>query len=385
MEKPRDTLLSSLYLTNFLSSLAIGTIIYLLPVYAEGLGASYYDLGVIGGVGNAVYTVSTLVTGFLLDMFDRARFYSVSCILGAASMLLFLQTVGVREITLARGLLGGVSATFWVATSTIIADASPPELLTRSMARYNLSWMTAFVVGPFLGGIMSEAFGFPFLFVAASAINLVSFVIISRFIRPRHTRRKGSSDLRVSLQTLKALSYVYAALIPYALILGVYMAILPGHMKALGIATSMVGLLITVSNGFRGLGFMFAERFVDWGVRKSLALSSALLFMALLLVAFSRGEAGFLLPMSLLGFAGGIITPIILDCVANGTRPDALGAALGTHEAIYGLGMCLGPIAGGVVAEAVQPTVLYLTMAMLSLLILPISRAIRERPERKPS
>jgi len=123
-------------------------------------------------------------------------------------------------------------------------------------------------------------------------------------------------------------------LIPYALILGIYMAILPGHMKTLGIATAMGGLLVTVSNGFRGLGFLFAERFVAWGVKKSLYLSSALLFMALLLVAFSRGVAGFLLPLSLLGFAGGIITPIILDCAVNGTPPEALGAALGTHEAI---------------------------------------------------
>ncbi len=376
MESPGDKLLHSLYLTNFLSSLAFGTIIYLLPVYAEGLGASYYDLGIIGGVGNAVYTASTLVTGFLLNRLDRARFYSVSCILGVAAILLFLQTKGATEITLVRGVLGGVSAAFWVATSTIIADASPPERLTRSMARYNLSWMIAFVVGPFLGGIISEALGFPFLFVTASAINLVSFVIIYAIISPRYERRKGRSDMRVSLQALKDLSYVYAALIPYALILGIYMAILPGHMKALGIATAMVGLLITVSNGFRGLGFLFAERFVGWGVKKSLALSSALLFTALLLVAFSHEAVSFLIPMILLGFAGGIITPVILDCVANGTRPDALGAALGTHEAIYGLGMCLGPVAGEAFAEAIQPTALYLALAVLSLLMLPVSRAI---------
>lgn len=379
MERQRNKLLHSLYLTNFLSSLAFGTVIYLLPVYAEGVGASYYDLGVIGGVGNAVYTASTLVTGFILDVFDRARFYSVSCILGFAVILSFLHTKGVTDIMLVRGLLGGVSAAFWVTTSTIIADASSSEGLTRAMARYNLSWMTAFVVGPFLGGIISDAFGFPFLFVAASAINLVSFVIVSTFIRPRYERRKESSDLRVSLQALRNLIYVYAALIPYALILGIYMAILPGQMKTLGIATAMVGLLITVSNGFRGLGFFFAERFVEWGVKKSLYLSSVLLFMALLLVAFSRGEAGFLLPMSLLGFAGGIITPIILDCVANGTPPGALGAALGTHEAIYGIGMCLGPVAGGALAEATQPKALYLTLAMVSLLTVPASRAIGRR------
>lgn len=380
MEKSKDKLLKSLYLTNFLSSLAFGTIIYLLPVYAEGLGASYYDLGVIGGVGNAFYTVSTLITGFLLDMFDRARFYSVSCILGIFAILSFSQTTGVTEITIVRGLLGGVSAAFWVATSTLIADTSPPELLTRSMARYNISWITAFAVGPFLGGMISDAFGFPFLFVTLSTLNVVSIVIIFTYIRPNLEEKKGGSNLRVSYQALKKLFYVYAALIPYALILGIYMAILPGHMKGLGITTALVGLLLTTSNGFRGLGFLFAERFVAWGVKKSLALASILLFVALLLVAFSHGVAGFLLPMILFGFAGGIITPVILDCVAGGAHQGTLGAALGTHEAIYGLGMCLGPIAGGAVAETFQPTALYITLAMLSLLILPVSRNIGKEP-----
>ena len=385
MEKSKDKLLKSLYLTNFLSSLAFGTIIYLLPVYAEGLGASYYDLGIIGGVGNAVYTVSTLITGVLLDMFDRARFYFVSCILGVVATLSFFQTTGVTEIILVRGLLGCVSAAFWVATSTLIADTSPPELLTRSMARYNISWITAFAVGPFLGGMISEVFGFPFLFATASTLNVVSSVIIFAFIRPNLEGKKGGSNLRVSYKALRNLFYVYAALIPYALILGIYMAILPGHMKALGITTAVVGLLITTSNGFRGLGFLFAERFVAWGVKKSLALASVLLFVALLLVAFSQGVVSFLLPMVLFGFAGGIITPVILDCVAGGAHPSALGAALGTHEAIYGLGMCLGPIAGGVFAEAFQPAALYLTLATLSLLILPVSRAIGRRPARTPS
>ena len=380
MENAKDKLLNSLYLTNFLSSLAFGTIIYLLPVYAEGLGASYYDLGVIGGVGNAFYTVSTLVTGFLLDMFDRARFYSVSCILGIIAILSFSQTTGVTEITIVRGLLGGVSAAFWVATSTLIADTSPPELLTRSMARYNISWITAFAVGPFLGGMISDAFGFPFLFVTFSTLNVVSIVIIFTYIRPNLEEKKGESNLRVSYQALKKLFYVYAALIPYALILGIYMAILPGHMKELGITTALVGLLLTTSNGFRGLGFLFAERFVAWGVKKSLALASILLFVALLLVAFSHGAASFLLPMILFGFAGGIITPVILDCVAGGAHQGTLGAALGTHEAIYGLGMCIGPIAGGAVAETFQPTVLYITLAMLSLLILPVSRNIGKEP-----
>jgi len=376
MEDKKYKLLYSLYLTNFLTSLAFGTVIYILPVYAIGLNASYYDLGIIGGVGNVFYTISTLLTGFLLDRFDRGPFYSMFCILGIIVTLAFSQINRLIEIILVRGLLGGISAAFWVASSTLIADTSPPELLTKSMARYNISWITAFMLGPFLGGMISDIFGFPFLFIMLSLLIVVSFMIISTSIRPNLDVKKRKSNVLISYRALGSLLYVYATLIPYALILGVFMAILPGHMKALGITTTMVALLLAVSNGFRGIGFLYTERFVDWGVKKSLIFASILLFISLLIVAFSIRSTSFILPMILFGLAGGIITPVILNCVTRKTQSNTLGVALGAHEAIYGLGMCIGPITGGFIAEAYQPATLYLTLAILSLLILPVSRSL---------
>ena len=88
-------LLRFMYLTNFLTSVTFGTAIYLLPVFAEGLGASYIDLGIIGAVGNAFYTISILVSGFLLDRLERVRFYMVFSVLGSMVVLAFSATTRV--------------------------------------------------------------------------------------------------------------------------------------------------------------------------------------------------------------------------------------------------------------------------------------------------
>jgi MFS family permease len=135
MEGAGDTeermgLLRSLYVTIFLTSTAFGTVTFLLPVYAEGLGASYIALGVIGAVGSIVYTVMTLTSGVLLDRFERVRFYFWSALLGVAAVFLFTQTSKVSDLIVTKGLLGVVSATFLVTASTLTADISPPDVLT---------------------------------------------------------------------------------------------------------------------------------------------------------------------------------------------------------------------------------------------------------------
>ena len=65
MSEDRLRHLRVLYATIFLSATGLGTTTFLLPVYATSIGASYVDLGLLGAVGNIVYTVFTLTTGLL--------------------------------------------------------------------------------------------------------------------------------------------------------------------------------------------------------------------------------------------------------------------------------------------------------------------------------
>jgi MFS family permease len=374
----RRELLRSLYLTIFLISTAYGTITFLLPVFAEGLGATYIELGLLGSIGSIVYTAMTILTGLMLDRFEKVRFFLVFTALGAIVPVLFSLTSRVPELFALRGLLGVVSAAFWVTASTLTADLSPPEELTRSVVRYNVSWISGFVAGPILGGIVSDRYGFQALFVLVATLIIPSVFLIGTRLSGRVTLRAVTGGIWKGLTSLRLIAIAYITLIPYAIVLGIYMAILPGHMGVLGISASSIGLLLTMTNAVRGLGFLSGERWVRWGTRRSLWVSSILMSGALFMVSTSNRTLEFALPLTLYGFAGGIITPVILDYIAHESPSEALGASMGLHEFVYGVGMSLGPIVGGAIAEAYNPSTLYVALAGLVLLIVPLSMGLKE-------
>ncbi len=380
----RTGLLKVLYVTIFLTATGLGTASFMLPVYATSLGANYVDLGLMGAFRNVVYTVMTLTVGYLLDRFERIRIYLAGMIIGVFVVAMFGVMNQVALLIAWSSLLGLVSAAFWVTASTLTANISPPERLSQSMGRYNLSWILGFVVGPTAGGYISEAFGYQVLFICLSAVIAASIGVILLKLKPAITLRNRSASKGFSLAPLRKLALAYLTLIPFTCILGIYMAIMPGYLKLVGLAPALVGLLLTMTNGVRGIGFFNAERFIRWGTRGSVALASLFLFSGMLIFSYADSMILYALPLVFYGAAAGIMTPLMLDYIAGRCDKESLGAAMGLHEGVYGVGMCLGPLAGGAIADTLGPQTLYKMLAVLALLMLPLAYALTRRREPAP-
>jgi predicted MFS family arabinose efflux permease len=241
------------------------------------------------------------------------------------------------------------------------------------MGRYNLSWILGFVVGPTAGGYISGAYGFQALFLCLAAVILASVAVILWKIRPAITLRNRGESRGFSLAPLRGLALAYLTLIPFTCILGIYMAIMPGYLKLVGLTPALVGLLLTMTNGVRGIGFFNAERFIAWGTRRSVSLASLLLFAGMLIFSFASSTLEYVLPLVLYGTAAGIMTPLMLDYIAKRCDKENLGAAMGLHEGVYGVGMCIGPMVGGAIAEVWGPPLLYRILAGLALTMLPLA------------
>jgi MFS family permease len=369
----RGGLLRVLYLTVFLTSTGLGTTTFLLPVYASGMGADYVDLGLMGAARNMVYALATLTVGYLLDRFERVRIYAVFMAFAAAVVALFGAMEHVPELILWNVPAGLSSASFWVTASTLTADISPPERLTQSMGRYNMSWILGFIVGPYIGGVISDAFGFRVLFLFLSTLILCSVVLILVRIRPAVQLRNRGASKGINLASLRGLSIAYLTLVPFSMILGIYMSIVPGYLRAVGLTSALIGFLITMTNGVRGLGFFNSNWFVSQGVRRSVTLASLLIFGGMLVFSFAGSMVEYAIPLAMYGAAAGIMTPLMLDYIAKRCDKSALGAAMGMHESVYGVGMLLGPALGGAVADAYGPAVLYRLLAALALTLLPLA------------
>jgi MFS family permease len=376
----RRAILRVLYATIFFTSTGLGTCTFLLPVYAETIGATYTQLGLIGAVGNLVYTIITLVAGGSLDRFEKIKLYMGFTALGAVVMVLFSYAETIPQIILVRGLLGAAAASFWVGASTLTGEISPRQELTRSLGRYNMAWILGFTVGPYLGGLISNRYGYDVFFIASAGVIAVSLGLILSSIRGSiELKQEVQQDSR-NLGDLRPLLKSYLTLVPFTMVLGIYMAIIPGHMKTVGLSASLIGLLITITNGTRGCVFFNVEKLVKWGTWRSILLASTLLAVSMYLVRNAATGLEFAIPLIFYGLGSGIMTPVTLDWISKRTPDKLRGTAMGVHEGIYGVGMCLGPLIGGAIADYYGATTLYSILVFVSLLILPLGYMMTREP-----
>ena len=370
-DKVRLGILRVLYITIFFTSTGLGTCTFLLPVYAETFGASYSDLGLMGAIGNIVYTVITLVCGYTLDRYEKIKLYTGFTIFGAIIMILFIIANNLTELILVRGLLGVASASFWVSASTLTAEISPISEVTKSLGRYNLSWILGFTIGPYLGGIISNKYGYDVFFLASSGIIILSVLLIISKIYGKIKLSTVISQEKTKLIELKNLKLSYLTLLPFTMVLGIYMAIIPGHMKVIGLSASLIGLILTITNGVRGLAFFNVERFVNWSTWKSIFIASIFLAIAMYLVRSGKDAVSFTVPLVFYGIGSGIMTPVVIDFISKRTPKRLRGTAMGVHECVYGVGMFFGPLIGGAIADKFSPTSLYSILVVVSLIIIP--------------
>lgn len=368
----------ALYAVIFTISLAVSTAMTMVPVYAERMGADYLTLGLMGAATAVGYTVTTLVTGVLLDKYEKIRLYTVFNVAIAASMLALVLVRDVGDIIALRLLLGLTTGTFWVSSSAIVADLSPPEGLTHSIVVYNLSWMSGMVAGPLLGGLIGDSLGFTALFASMAFLVAAGTAITVLSPLSRVKLVNGSRAAKTDRSPLGPVAWAYVCLFPYALCCGVYFNIVPGHLGKVGYTATTIGLLLTLSNAAKGAGFLGVERLVLWGTRRALALISVILAAPLLVFTATTDIAVIGLALAVYGLGSGLIEPIILNYIAHRAPVESRGLAMGVYETVFGVGSAISPVAAGLVSEAWTVGAVYTLLAVVALTTIPLSLRLEE-------
>ena len=368
----------ALYAVIFTVSLAVSTAFTMVPVYAERMGADYMTLGFMGAAAAVGYTVTTLVTGVLLDRYEKVRLYTLFNVAIAASILTLVLARDVGDLISIRLLLGLTTGTFWVSSSAIVADLSPPERLTHSIVVYNLSWMSGMVAGPLLGGLISDAVGFTALFAATALLVAAGAAVTALSPLGRVRLMKSPGVGKKDRSPLGPVAWGYVCLFPYALCCGVYFNIVPGHLSKVGYTATTIGLLLTLSDAAKGAGFLGVERLVRWGTRRSLALISVILAAPLLVFAVTTDLAIMAVVLAVYGLGNGLIEPIILNYIAQRAPAESRGLAMGVYETVFGVGSAISPVAAGLVSEAWTAGTVYTLLAVVVLTTIPLSWWLEE-------
>ena len=374
----RRGLLRLLYLSVFLVATAIGTPMMLASVQAEELGATLFDIGLMGTAAAVVYTVMTLIAGTLLDRFEKVRLYLAFNVLSVGCLVYLVFAGDIGQIFLGRVLIGFAGGAFWAAAGAITADLAPPELLTHAIGRYNLSWILGFVIGPLAGGWVADSYGYPFLWAILTGVMLAALVV-NGLMLPRIRLETEAKEIKFDFSAVSSLKWAYITMIPYALGLGIYFYILPGYMAERGLSATVIGVLLAADSAVKGVGFYYSERVVGVGMKRGMLIGSIGLAISLIGVAYASTDLEFLWPLLLFGAANGIIEPLIANFIAHGSPRGSLGATMSFYEFMYGAFTCVSPIAAGYISQQYPVSTTYVALGLITLLIIPFSGKLRKR------
>ena len=363
---------SHFYVTVFVASLGMGMNMYFIPVFAQSLGANFVDLGIIGTAWALAMTITPFLINHLTSRMNRAWVYVLSLVLNVLATLFLIMSRSVVDIIVLR-FFGGIGIeAFWVTAEIMVTDLSPIEMRVREMGRYGIALVLGVLIGPLIGGVVTESFGYINLFITSAMVVGVSTAqalvwLVSGY---RTTQTPSSMSFPGYLQILKQLLPVYVMIVCYGIVWGLITAIFPGYANSIGISAVLIGFLFSAFGVVRIFSYATAHRYSKFGQMRTLFFVSLVIFFGLLTIAIFPTFLTFLVGIMLIGGGVGIFFPITIDLVSRNFPNERAGMAVASYETIINLGETIGPYIFGMLTVIMTVGRSFLLMSGFGILMI---------------
>jgi len=372
-----SNILLFLYVSIFVVSLSIGMFSPLVPLYAQQLGASYFDLGIIGLAWSAPYIILPAIIGALADKVGRRAFFLVG-MAGCAHMSgLFLLAHEVWHVTMIRAFNGIAYSFMWPISEALVVDITSSPERTRAMGRYSFSWALGMLAGPFIGGLLLETFGFAVLFSTSLVVGISAFIIALYAMLFRYQLKSQPITTKATSSSKGIapvyLHHIYLVIVMYSIVTSLIFSIFPAFAEGLGLDAFQIGTLFSTLGVARAVTFWYSESITRIGEKQSIILALVTQALSLIAISYLSGFIPFLIFMALLGFGIGILSPLSLSIASKMASSAKVAVTMGIVEGVTGIGWTIGPVIGGAAAESLGPEYPYLIFGGITILsIIPM-------------
>lgn len=362
-------LLLSLYIPSLVMSFGQGMVVPTVPVLATHFGVS---IGLAAQIVTAqlVGRVVILIPGGLMvDRLGRRPMLIAGPLTIAAGAVL-TALAGDFWLLLAAQVIIGAGNNLWLTAREIAAiDLVRPEQRGRLMSGFMGIGSVGISLGPILGGWLTQTVSFQavfWLYVAMAAVTLAVSFTVPETGGPRRAVRAAPFSLG-SLNDIEPYwraTYVSLIINSFAAFMrsSLVTSMLPLYAGSmLGYSPVEVGVLFTVMGVVNFIMIVPTGVISDtWG-RKAVVVPSALLgVLAFLGIPMARD----LLPLAVLSGMVGVSNGLGLGTMASYSYDiipaEARGRMQAFRRTIGESGGVLGPMAGGVIADALNPGLAFL-------------------------
>ncbi|MCI5825838.1 MAG: MFS transporter, partial [Arcanobacterium sp.] len=154
-------------------------------IIAELGGMEHYSW--VATVALLASALVTPIVGKLSDMFGRRIFYigGLGVFIVGAALSGAAQSFG--WLIVGRAITGAGMGTLMPLSQTVIGDIIPPRMRGRYQGYMGATFGVSTVAGPFIGGVVTDAFGWRWLFYCALPLCLVALVIMIKLLKLDHS------------------------------------------------------------------------------------------------------------------------------------------------------------------------------------------------------
>ncbi|MCH8014033.1 MAG: MFS transporter [Candidatus Dadabacteria bacterium] len=312
---------------------------FLLPIYIKDLGGNEANIGFIMGSFGITSLGAIPFVAYLVDKYGRRRFMLFGYALMFVATLSYLFISQLSPVFYLLRFVQGVSFAFsFTAASTFVTDYIPSEKRAEGLGIFSAFTIASYAIGPSLGELVIELFGFYSFFIYASFFSLIAFVLTiftrdGNFIRSSDRYGLGFFRLIAS----KRYAFILVSNLILAGGLGAILNFVATFLRSKGLAAFYFFLTYTIAvTAVR----IFGGRISDKLGRKVIA-SPCLLAVSISLAAmyFVESPLSAVLISLFFSIGYGFLYPTLSALVIDKAGSDERGKAMGAFNASYSLGI----------------------------------------------
>lgn len=365
---------------NFLQFFGFWLLIPVLPFYLqEVFGADKTSIGAI----LSCYTIAALCmrpfSGYLLDTFSRKPLYLLAYFLFTAMFGGYMLAGTLTLFILFRIIHGFSFGMVTVSGNTIVIDIMPSSRRGEGLGYYGLANNIAMSIGPMTGLFLHDAaVGYPFIFSCSLGACIIGFLcayLVRTPYKPPVQRAPISLDRFILLKGIPAGISLLLLSIPYGMTTN-YVAM---YAKQIGI-TSSTGFFFTLMAIGMAVSRLFSGKLVDKG-KITQVIQAGLYLVCFCFFGLSccgwiidyniHATTFFFFSIALfLGIGFGTMFPAYNTLFVNLAPNNQRGTATSTYLTSWDIGIGIGMVVGGYIAEISTFKMAYLSGALLTVISL---------------
>jgi DHA1 family multidrug resistance protein-like MFS transporter len=341
-----------LFIAVFASTMGVGFIGPLLPLYARDLGATGLSLGMIFAGFSMARFILTPFIGRLSDRFGRRIFLVIGLAAFSLFSLAYVSASSIVHLIIIRACHGASAGMVIPVAQAYVGELSPEGREGSFMGAFMVSLFTAFGIGPLIGGPLAERFGMTAPFFVMGALSAVAFLLVL-FLLPEIGLHRERWESRVPYRAVLSHTLVVALIVFRSSIAfgrGLVIPFLPFVAESRGASLSVIGVLLAtniLTAGFMQIPFgRLADR-----VSRPLLMGLGMLGSAAVIFAIPFCET--ILHLFLLQLATGVVGALgfpaaVASATQCGRRLNGMGTVMALFNSGMSIGLILGPLGGGV-------------------------------------